>query len=110
MFLTLDGAEFLRRFCHHFLPKGFVRIRHYGLLSSSKRELLRELQAAFGITVPLKKERRTWKEICVAHLDYNPDVCPHCGKGRMITIERLLPARAPPVYISSNENTRSNQL
>ena len=30
------GVEFLRRFCQHVLPKGFVRIRHYGLLSSGK--------------------------------------------------------------------------
>jgi hypothetical protein len=105
----LDGAEFLRIFCHHFLPKGFVRIRHFGLLSSSKKELLRELQADFGILSPVKNERRTWKEICVEHLDYNPDVCPCCGKGRMITMERLSPSRAPPLYPTTNENTRSNQ-
>jgi len=107
--MTLEGHEFIRRFAQHILPKGFVRIRHYGLLSSSKRELLRELQAAFGIILPVKKERRTWKEICVSHLHYNPDVCPCCGKGRMITIERLLPSRAPPIFITNNENTRSNQ-
>jgi len=107
--MTLEGPEFLRRFALHILPKGFVRIRHYGLLSSSKRELLRELQAAFGIILPVKKEKRTWKDICVEHLDYNPDVCPHCGKGRMITIERLSPSRAPPLYPTTHENTRSNQ-
>jgi len=107
--MTLEGHEFLRRFAQHILPKGFVRIRHYGLLSSSKKELLRELQAAFGIILPVKKERRTWKEICVSHLHYNPDVCPCCGKGNMITIERLLPSRAPPIFITNNENTRSNQ-
>ena len=99
--MTLTGVEFLRRFCQHILPKGFVRIRHYGLLSTSKRELLRELQAAFGIVLPMNKDKRTWKEIVFVHLDYNPDVCPRCGKGKMITIERLLPARAPPDYISS---------
>src|SRR4029077_3726659 len=32
--LTLDAEEFLRRFLLHVLPKGFVRIRHYGLLAS----------------------------------------------------------------------------
>jgi Putative transposase len=32
---TIPGVEFLRRFTQHVLPKGFVKIRHYGLYSSS---------------------------------------------------------------------------
>jgi hypothetical protein len=32
--MTLAADEFLRRFLLHVLPKGFVRIRHYGLLAS----------------------------------------------------------------------------
>ena len=35
--MPLEGAEFLRRFCMHILPKRFVRIRHYGLLSTARR-------------------------------------------------------------------------
>src|SRR3954468_23721801 len=31
--LTLDAVEFLRRFVQHVLPKGFMKIRHYGLLA-----------------------------------------------------------------------------
>lgn len=39
--MTLDAEEFIRRFALHILPKGFVRIRHYGILSStSKKECL----------------------------------------------------------------------
>ena len=96
--MTLSGTEFLRRFCQHILPKGFVRIRHYGLLSTSKRSQLRELQQGFGMSVPSKKEKNPWKEICCEHLNYNPDICPCCGKGNMVTIERMQPARAPPIY------------
>jgi hypothetical protein len=36
--LTLDAAEFLRRFLQHVLPRGFVKIRHYGLLANRRRE------------------------------------------------------------------------
>src|SRR5258708_34499367 len=36
--LTLDGEEFARRFLTHVLPRGFVRIRHYGLLANRGRE------------------------------------------------------------------------
>lgn len=36
--MSLDGVEFLRRFVQHVLPKGFVKIRHYGLLANRHRE------------------------------------------------------------------------
>lgn len=105
--MTLKGAEFLRRFCQHILPKGFVRIRHFGLLATSKRIQLRELQRAFGIIVPVVKNKKDWKEICNDHLNYNPDLCPHCGKGMMVIIEVFRPGRAPPDFsylISHTEN------
>lgn len=96
--MTLDGAEFLRRFCQHILPRGFVRLRHYGLLSSVKRPLLHALQRAFGIIVDdSPKQKRDWKTICREHLNYDPDLCPCCNKGRMITIEKILPGRGPPM-------------
>ena len=95
--MTLQGTEFLRRYCMHFLPKGFVRIRHFGFLSTTKRPLLRQLQQAFGIRVPQKKEKKNWKQVCREHLNYNPDICPVCGKGNMITIEVMMPQRGPPV-------------
>jgi hypothetical protein len=95
--MQLSGTEFLRRFCQHILPRRFVRIRHYGLLSTSHRGDLRQLQSELGIIVPVGKEKRNWKEICREHLNYDPDLCPHCGKGKMLTIERLLPGRSPPI-------------
>ena len=94
--MRLTGTEFLRRFCQHILPRGFVRIRHYGLLSTTKRELLRAIQSLHGIHNALRPEKKHWKDICREHLNYDPDLCPHCGKGKMITIERLIPGRSPP--------------
>ncbi len=35
--MTLATAEFIRRFLSHVLPKGFHRIRHYGLLANGQR-------------------------------------------------------------------------
>lgn len=94
--MPLEGAEFLRRFCMHILPKRFVRIRHYGLLSTARRTELRELQQAFGINTPKVREKKNWKEVCRQHLKYDPDICPQCGKGHMSTIEMLLGPRPPP--------------
>ena len=95
--MTLEGSEFLRRFCQHILPRGFVRIRHYGLLSTTRRVQLRELQKAFGIDISCKKEKKNWKDVCREHLNYNPDICPQCGKGHMVIIEMFPGARSPPL-------------
>lgn len=95
--MTLEGAEFLRRFCQHILPTGFVRIRHFGLLSTARRVKLRELQLSFGIKVLVVKEKKHWKDICRDHLNFNPDICPICGKGFMVTVETFLNPRPPPL-------------
>jgi hypothetical protein len=100
--MTLEGAEFLRRFCMHVLPKRFVRIRHYGLLSTARREELRELQLAFGINAPKVREKKNWKEVCREHLNYDPDLCPVCGKGHMLTIEMFFGARPPPLPLAAS--------
>lgn len=48
--LTLKNEEFTRRFSLHILPKRFVRIRHYGILSSSwKRGRLQQLQEKLAV-------------------------------------------------------------
>jgi hypothetical protein len=98
--MTLEGAEFLRRFCMHILPKRFVRIRHYGLLSTARRHELRELQQAFGINTPEVREKKHWKEVCREHLKYDPDICPQCGKGHMSTIEMFFGPRPPPLPVA----------
>ena len=95
--MPLEGTEFLRRFCQHILPRGFVRIRHYGLLSTARRGQLRELQQAFGVEVPKIREKKHWKDVCREHLNYNPDICPQCGKGHMSTIEMFFGPRPPPL-------------
>ena len=100
--MTLEGAEFLRRFCMHILPKRFVRIRHYGLLSTARRGELRELQQAFGIITPKVREKKNWKEVCRQHLNYDPDICPQCGKGHMSTIEMFFGARPPPLPLAAS--------
>ena len=94
--MQLKGEEFLRRFCLHILPKRFVRIRHYGMLSSTRRKELRDIQRLLGLNPPEKRTKKDWKQTCIDNLNYNPDACPVC-KGRMITIKTLLPNfRGPP--------------
>ena len=93
--MTLEAMEFIRRFAMHILPKGFVRIRHYGILSStSKKEAISTIRAqtpAQGIIVPKSKA-----EV------YNPKLCPHCKTETMVTLE-ILTKRGPPTLKNSNK-------
>ena len=87
--MSLSAPEFLRRFCLHILPKGFRKIRHYGMLSSRNKKKLRKLQAGMGVSA-LKKEM-----IVYIHPDDKAKRCPCCGEGEMFVIMRF-GANAPP--------------
>lgn len=97
--MTLDAMEFIRRFSMHILPKGFVRIRHYGILSStSKKEAIPTIRAqtpAQSIIVPQSTATV-----------YNPKLCPHCKTETMITLE-ILTKRGPPKLINCNKEKLS---
>lgn len=85
-YLSLNPKVFIRRFAMHILPKGFVRIRHYGFLSSTgKRLYLKNIQEQLG-KPKLKVKPETM------HL-----VCPKCKQGRLVTIA-VFDARGPPRY------------
>ena len=98
--MTLSGVEFLRRFCQHIVPKRFVRIRHYGLLSCAKRKLLREIQQALpdSPTIGQKQPETKAKNPGAAP---KPDICPHCKTGTMIRLAEWCKGRAPPELINS---------
>lgn len=100
--LTLDAVEFLRRFCHHILPRRFVRIRHYGILSSRRKAELSEFQG-FDRNIQHRKDeirKMPWEELCRIYLNVDPQLCPYCHKGRMKTIS-IIPARSPPKQLST---------
>lgn len=85
--LNLSTQEFIRRFALHILPKGFTRIRHYGILSSSwKKEKLPKLQAKLAT---IKKNVVTTKPPLLHRK------CPVCKKGILHTI-LLFNDRGPP--------------
>jgi hypothetical protein len=85
--MTLSADEFIRRFLLHVLPKGFHRIRHYGLLASAgcKTNIARarELMAAPIPEVDPPAAHDTADPHTTT--DYRPP-CPCCG-GRMIIVE-----------------------
>ena len=87
--MTLTADEFLRRFVQHVLPKGFVKIRHCGLLANRQRgerlqlcrELLRDVGKADAVTT-----------ISPTVMPEGEACCPNCG-GQRFTRRELLPDR-----------------
>jgi hypothetical protein len=92
--MTLTAPEFIRRFLLHVLPDGFHRIRHYGLLASSRRAetiaRIRQIIAAPTPAPQIVKQRSAERSDPV---DERRPPCPCCG-GRMILVERFAPGTA----------------
>ena len=95
--MTLVPGEFIRRFLLHVLPKGFHRIRHYGLLASAARKAnIARARALLAAPEP-ETVRDETTSAAAAPIDHRPP-CPCCG-GRMIiveTFERGAGPRGPP--------------
>jgi hypothetical protein len=95
--MTLDAEEFLRRFCLHILPPKFMKIRHYGILASRYKPLLRKYQFSIGIITKIT-QKISWKEIAKTKLNFDADKCPCCKTGTMIRIQSF-DANAPPLKL-----------
>lgn len=98
--MRLPAFEFIRRFLLHVLPDGFVKIRHYGVLSNrSKKTKLLRCRQILGVTTPsAREEQLSWEDLLYRLTGVDARICPHCGKGRMVLKEILQPQthRSPP--------------
>jgi hypothetical protein len=90
--LTLATDEFIRRFLLHVLPKGFHRIRHYGLLATGGRQAnLARARALLAVAPPAAPPE-------TAEPPEPRPPCPCCG-GHMViieTLQRWMAPRGPP--------------
>ncbi len=82
--MTVAATEFLRRFFQHVLPKGFVRIRHFGFLANRQRQALLEICRAL-LCVPLAQPVAGTGTGSDAELP----LCPACRLGRLHVVERI---------------------
>ena len=100
--MQVDAVEFVRRFLIHVLPRGFVRIRHFGLLANAARresvEICRALMPAPGAAQQpepgIPSDRET------AETTASNESCPKCSIGTMVRTQTFrsgaLPARNVP--------------
>jgi len=76
--MQLPGVEFLRRFLLHVLPRGFQRLRHYGLLGNRMRESkLAMCRLLLGAEMPAPVDT-------VAPFEVADGRCPECQVGRLV--------------------------
>ncbi len=103
--VTIEGVEFLRRFCMHILPPGFVRIRRYGIYNHTTK---RSLELQFKpegkpdieqITELKERADETSVERIKRLTGFDIGLCPSCKKGRMIVVGELPRNRAPPGHL-----------
>lgn len=85
--MRLSASEFVRRFAMHILPRGFRRIRHYGILSSVwKKRLFPEIPVT---------QKTDWQSLW-EEKGLDVQVCRRCKVGNLIMLAVLLPVRGPP--------------
>jgi hypothetical protein len=89
---TLDGVEFLRRFCLHILPHRFVKIRRYGIYSSRYRSLRQKQDPKMVVDL---KPKESMPERLLRLTGVDLYRCPVCKQGTMCRIEELPRIRSP---------------
>jgi hypothetical protein len=91
--MCLSHQEFIRRFAQHILPLRFVKIRHYGFLSSTwKRQKLQALQGNLKVKPTEAKPKSMLRK------------CPCCKVGNLVTIEAFDKRGPPAWYLGASQN------
>jgi hypothetical protein len=97
--MTVTAEEFIRRFIMHILPKRFVKIRHYGILSNRSRstKLKRCKLLTRSNLMDIPEAKLSTEEMLLKLIGLDISLCPCCGMGKMIRKEELLPkSYCPP--------------
>ncbi len=102
--MTLDGAEFLRRFLMHVVPRGFVRIRHFGLLANRSRSRMIARCREFIAAPTSVAVTPTGSESLPAPLLDLPR-CPVCRDGKMIPGPNLAPCELASITATMRIDT-----
>jgi hypothetical protein len=90
--VTLNGVEFLRRFCMHILPRRFVKIRRYGIYSSRYKGVVSKAQPKKTVKTCVKESTQ---ERLLRLTGFDVYLCPACKQGKMHRIEELPKIRSP---------------
>ncbi len=91
--ITLEHTEFIRRFLLHVLPKGLMRIRHYGLLANRcRKRSLETIRTILEQPEPVEEKRDSEGNTDGQQTEL---ACPKCHKGHLIATKLLNPVWRP---------------
>lgn len=97
--LTIEGVEFLRRFCLHILPKQFVKVRRFGVYNPTTK---RHMELEFGnetVETFKAKKKETARETLKRLTGFDICLCPICKKGTMVVIKEMPRIRSPAGHL-----------
>jgi len=88
--MPLDAHEFIRRFLLHVIPKGFVRVRHFGFLANRSKSLLSKCRQLLDLgPVPPKLPQKSVHELMLELTGIDITRCPLCQKGTLVFLADL---------------------
>jgi len=92
--MRLPAEAFMSRFLKHVLPKGFMRIRHYGLLANrAKGARLAACRQLLGASAPESSEPKSFADYLLLWTGEDVTCCPNCGQHGLVTEEIPPPTR-----------------
>jgi len=102
---AISAVEFIRRFLTHTLPKGFVRIRHYGFLANrNRKDNLNHIRRLLNLPRQLLKTTASLKEMMLKLTGIDITQCPCCNNGRMQLVAEI------PRYCARSPNNLMRAL
>ncbi len=102
--MEFEGAKFIQRFAQHIPPRGFHKVRYYGIYAFSNKILKSSIYEQLTQSCQLPYQIPTTKTLITRQIGHNPDVCSNCGGiGNFVTI--LLPAQDNKGYHLTKRKT-----
>ena len=93
---TLPALTFIGRFLQHVLPKGFVKVRYYGLFSRRQRQVLTMLRQQMGVATSGIAVQSATPPRDSAPAPPVAGICPVCGQPMQAVVLRPVRSRGPP--------------
>ena len=88
--MKLDAQEFIRRFLLHVIPKGFMRVRHYGFLANHSKKALSRCRQLMGLLPPVPKSPKcSTYQLMLALTGIDITRCPLCQNGTLVWVCEL---------------------
>jgi hypothetical protein len=98
-FLSLSADKFIARFLSHVLPKGYIRIRHFGFLACRvKKQKLKIIRKVLKAKEPGEKPKLNFRIVMILSMGIDPLLCKKCKKAIMVIYKISPRIRGKPYF------------